>query len=88
MRDHQDAPIVTTEELAELLGLSRHSIRRWAHSGAIPALKTGRTYRFSVPRVIEALQQAAQAEQARRSPAPPTEPDLEAITQPRRRRAS
>jgi excisionase family DNA binding protein len=88
MRAPEDA-IVGTAEMAAMLNISEVSVQRWARRGTIPALKTGRIYRFEVKRVVEALRKAARtdAEQASRSNAP-LEPDLEAIAQPRRRRAS
>lgn len=49
---------VPIEELAAHLSLSVYGVRRWVNAGHIPAdtyIKVGRTYRFSIPLVVDAL---------------------------------
>jgi len=58
---------VPIEELAAHLSLSVHGIRRWVNIGHIPAdtyIRVGRTYRFCIPQVVEALKANPQQEEA------------------------
>lgn len=51
-----DLPLVmTVEEVAELLRLSKETIYAEAQQGRLPARKIGRTWRFFRPAVIEYL---------------------------------
>lgn len=51
----RDPDVLTTKELAVKLGLSQQTIRRMAGAGQIPALRTGKDYRFSWSAVLEVL---------------------------------
>ncbi|QFG22841.1 helix-turn-helix domain-containing protein [Actinomadura sp. WMMB 499] len=53
----RDPDVLTTAELAARLGLSPQTIRRMAHAGQIPALKTGKDFRYSWEAVREVLRQ-------------------------------
>jgi excisionase family DNA binding protein len=39
-------PLFNTQQAARLLGVHPHTIRRWAETGQIPAIKAGRVWRF------------------------------------------
>lgn len=54
----RDPDVLTTAELATKLGLSTQTIRRMANAGQIPALKTGKDYRFLWSAVLDVLRQA------------------------------
>lgn len=53
----RDPDVLTTAELAAKLGLSPQTVRRMAHAGQIPALKTGKDFRYSWEAVREVLRQ-------------------------------
>ncbi|MEV4251671.1 helix-turn-helix domain-containing protein, partial [Spirillospora sp. NPDC049652] len=53
----RDPDVLTTAELAAKLGLSAQTVRRMAHAGQIPALKTGKDFRYSWEAVREVLRQ-------------------------------
>jgi excisionase family DNA binding protein len=53
----RDPDVLTTAELAEKLGLSTQTIRRMANAGQIPALKTGKDFRYSWEAVKAVLRQ-------------------------------
>jgi excisionase family DNA binding protein len=55
----RDPDVLTTAELAAKLGLSTQTIRRMAGAGQIPALKTGKDYRFLWSAVLEVLRRPA-----------------------------
>jgi excisionase family DNA binding protein len=49
--------LVTTRELARLLGVTTETIRHWARSGRIPCLRIGqKTIRFDRDSVLRAIQ--------------------------------
>lgn len=47
--------LVTADELAELLTISRSHVYQLAHDGVIPSVKIGRNVRFEVAAVLAAL---------------------------------
>lgn len=51
------APLLTAEELAAFLHLPLQSVWRYAREGVLPVFRAGRLMRFSLPRVLEALEQ-------------------------------
>jgi excisionase family DNA binding protein len=53
----RDPDVLTTKELAAKLGLSAQTVRRMANSGQIPALRTGKDYRYSWSAVLDVLRQ-------------------------------
>ncbi|MFC0037215.1 helix-turn-helix domain-containing protein [Actinomadura rayongensis] len=53
----RDPDVLTTSELAAKLGLSPQTVRRMANAGQIPALKTGRDFRYSWEAVRHVLRQ-------------------------------
>ncbi|WP_344901478.1 helix-turn-helix domain-containing protein [Actinomadura meridiana] len=53
----RDPDVLTTAELATKLGLSSQTVRRMANAGQIPALKTGKDFRYSWEAVREVLRQ-------------------------------
>jgi excisionase family DNA binding protein len=53
----RDPDVLTTAELATKLGLSPQTIRRMANAGQLPALKTGKDFRYSWTAVKEVLRQ-------------------------------
>src|SRR5688500_9235256 len=56
----RDPDVLTTAELATKLGLSPQTIRRMANAGQIPALKTGKDFRYSWQAVRDVLRQPHQ----------------------------
>ncbi|MFA1551752.1 helix-turn-helix domain-containing protein [Actinomadura chokoriensis] len=56
----RDPDVLTTAELATKLGLSPQTVRRMANAGQIPALKTGKDFRYSWQAVREVLRQPHQ----------------------------
>ena len=67
-------PLQPIEELAKQLTVSVSSVRVWLRSGYIPSetyIKVNNTYRFDVPKVIEALKQQ-----------PKTETETETVEEP------
>ncbi|MFD0690938.1 helix-turn-helix domain-containing protein [Actinomadura fibrosa] len=53
----RDPDVLTTAELAAKLGLSAQTVRRMANAGQIPALKTGKDFRYSWQAVQQVLRQ-------------------------------
>ncbi|MEV4296057.1 helix-turn-helix domain-containing protein [Microbispora rosea] len=53
----RDPDVLTTKELAAKLGLSAQTVRRMAGAGQIPALRTGKDYRYSWNAVLDVLRQ-------------------------------
>ncbi|MGP4026167.1 helix-turn-helix domain-containing protein [Actinomadura sp. 3N407] len=53
----RDPDVLTTAELATKLGLSPQTVRRMANAGQIPALKTGKDFRYSWEAVRQVLRQ-------------------------------
>jgi excisionase family DNA binding protein len=51
----RDPDVLTTKELATKLGLSVQTVRRMAGAGQIPALRTGKDYRYSWSAVLDVL---------------------------------
>jgi excisionase family DNA binding protein len=56
-RTGRDPDVLTTAELAAKLGLSAQTVRRMANAGQLPALKTGKDFRYSWSAVKEKLRQ-------------------------------
>jgi excisionase family DNA binding protein len=54
----RDPDVLTTAELATKLGLSPQTVRRMANAGQIPALKTGKDFRYSWQAVRDVLRQS------------------------------
>jgi excisionase family DNA binding protein len=59
----RDPDVLTTKELAIKLGLSPQTIRRMANAGQIPALKTGKDFRYSWEAVRDVLRQPHRSEE-------------------------
>ncbi|MDL4770741.1 helix-turn-helix domain-containing protein [Actinomadura xylanilytica] len=53
----RDPDVLTTAELATRLGLSAQTVRRMANAGQLPALKTGKDFRYSWEAVRQVLRQ-------------------------------
>jgi excisionase family DNA binding protein len=51
----RDPDVLTTAEVATKLGLSAQTVRRMANAGQLPALKTGKDFRYSWAAVKAAL---------------------------------
>ena len=47
--------LVGPEVIADLLKVSRNTVLNWAKSGKIPAIRVGKTYRFSLKKVSESI---------------------------------
>ncbi|WP_433333004.1 helix-turn-helix domain-containing protein [Spirillospora sp. CA-294931] len=56
-RTGRDPDVLNTAELAAKLDLSPQTVRRMANAGQIPALKTGKDFRYSWEAVREVLRQ-------------------------------
>jgi hypothetical protein len=59
------APFVPIEDLAKHFTVSISTVRAWLRQGLIPKdtyIKVGSTYRFNVPKVVEALTAAPKDE--------------------------
>lgn len=53
---YKKEPLVTAQEIAEILGVTEATVRGWAREGRIPSLRlTPRTVRFVPSRVFAAL---------------------------------
>jgi excisionase family DNA binding protein len=50
--------LLTTRELSELLKVSEQTIKIWARSGRVPALKVGAVWRFEKGAVLEVFRKA------------------------------
>jgi excisionase family DNA binding protein len=48
--------LITADDLAELLGITRNHVYRLARSGVCPSYMVGRYYRFDLARVLEAFE--------------------------------
>jgi excisionase family DNA binding protein len=59
----RDPDVLTTQELAAKLGLSPQTVRRMANAGQIPALKTGKDFRYSWEAVRDVLRQPHRSEE-------------------------
>jgi len=59
-RGHDDGEatrLITTSELAERLGVTSDTIRKWTREGRIPCLRVGqKTLRFDLAVVLDALE--------------------------------
>ncbi|POM26117.1 Helix-turn-helix domain protein [Actinomadura rubteroloni] len=51
----RDPDVLTTAELAARLALSPQTVRRMANAGQLPALKTGKDFRYSWEAVRQCL---------------------------------
>ncbi|MGW3769935.1 helix-turn-helix domain-containing protein [Actinomadura verrucosospora] len=67
----RDPDVLTTAELATKLGLSPQTVRRMANAGQIPALKTGKDFRYSWQAVREVLRQPHQPGETAHEPPEP-----------------
>jgi excisionase family DNA binding protein len=47
--------LVGPDVIKDHLKVSRNTVLNWANSGAIPAIKIGRTYRFSLKEVSKVI---------------------------------
>ncbi|BDZ39413.1 helix-turn-helix domain-containing protein [Microbacterium suwonense] len=56
MPDVQDVRFLTVAEVAELMRVSKMTVYRLVHSGDLPAIRFGRSYRVPESAVAEALQ--------------------------------
>ena len=64
----QDAPVLLTpEQLARRLGISRRSLASWTRDKIVPMIKIGRICRFDPVKVHTALEQYEQEVDARRA---------------------
>lgn len=66
-------PILTTEEVAELLKCSTRTVEDHARSGRIPGAKFGDGWVFAADLVVEAVKRISLEEAKRRAPAPEPE---------------
>lgn len=55
-------PLLTAEEVATLLSVSRKSVYKWTEVGLLPCIRLGRAVRFDQADVEAFLQQAKQRE--------------------------
>lgn len=55
MPDVQDVRFLTVAEVAELMRVSKMTVYRLVHSGELPAIRFGRSYRVPESAVVEAL---------------------------------
>ncbi|MFD5213550.1 helix-turn-helix domain-containing protein [Microbacterium sp. NPDC058345] len=56
MPDVQDVRFLTVAEVAELMRVSKMTVYRLVHSGDLPAIRFGRSYRVPESAVTQALQ--------------------------------
>ncbi|WP_309065852.1 helix-turn-helix domain-containing protein [Microbacterium sp.] len=56
MPDVQDVRFLTVAEVAELMRVSKMTVYRLVHSGELPAIRFGRSYRVPESAVAEAMQ--------------------------------
>ncbi|GAA2859156.1 helix-turn-helix domain-containing protein [Microbacterium arabinogalactanolyticum] len=56
MPDVQDVRFLTVAEVAGLMRVSKMTVYRLVHSGELPAIRFGRSYRVPESAVAEALQ--------------------------------
>jgi excisionase family DNA binding protein len=71
--------ILTTDQLAEALGLSPNTVRRWARQGRIPVLRCGGDFRFVFDEVVDALRSPATSVPANRKRVVDAGADLDAL---------
>ncbi|MFI0351018.1 helix-turn-helix domain-containing protein [Actinomadura sp. 9N407] len=97
----RDPDVLTTAELAAKLGLSAQTVRRMANAGQLPALKTGKDFRYSWEAVRHVLRQphhqpgvptndqheSDQPDQPGQQPAEPAEPSKKGAGYRAQRRA-
>ncbi|MFP5071072.1 helix-turn-helix domain-containing protein [Pseudonocardia nantongensis] len=57
-RPEQDAPFLTVAEVAERMRVSRMTVYRLVHSGELPAVRFGRSFRVP-PESVETLIESA-----------------------------
>lgn len=48
-------PLVGPEEVSKALNVSRNTVLNWANRGEIPCIKIGKTFRFSLKKISEAI---------------------------------
>jgi excisionase family DNA binding protein len=58
-RDLKDVRFVTVAEVADMMRVSRMTVYRLVHSGELPAIRFGRSFRVPESAVEELLQTAA-----------------------------
>ena len=56
MVDLPDVRFLTVAEVAEVMRVSKMTVYRLVHSGELPAIRFGRSYRVPESAVLEALQ--------------------------------
>ena len=54
--NHNNGKLVTTEKLAELLGVTTRTVANLIKARRIPVVKVGNRNRFNTDRVLEALE--------------------------------
>jgi excisionase family DNA binding protein len=54
--NHNNGKLVTTEKLAELLGVTTRTVANLIKARRIPVVKVGNRNRFNTARVLEALE--------------------------------
>ncbi len=55
MPDVQDVRFLTVAEVAELMRVSKMTVYRLVHSGELPAIRFGRSYRVPESAVVDAM---------------------------------
>ena len=58
------APLMTVDELAALLNVTKGTLYNWVHLRRIPFVKAGRCLRFDPKQVLESLQHCPTIEEA------------------------
>jgi excisionase family DNA binding protein len=66
MKEVDEKPLLTLEQVAIKLNTSYPTVRLWEKQGKIPSIRIGRTVRFS-PDVIESLSKISMAEKGRKN---------------------
>ena len=66
-----ETPILTCQECADYLSVSRSTIYRLIKHGKIPAFRMGADWRFSKKALTEWVESQARGEVSRAPPAPP-----------------
>ena len=56
MRNQSQFQLVTTEELMEVLKVTKMSIHNWRKEGWLPCIKLGSSIRFNLEEVMEAIE--------------------------------
>lgn len=64
--------LLTAQQLARALGISRRTLTTWDQRGIIPSLRVGRVRRYELDRVRDALRQHEQPAAPQNPSLPPT----------------